>query len=350
MTSHQGARFLRDFLALGLPGVRGISAREPPVGTFLVPHPAQRPPGPGLATSLVLQARWPAAGARPLARAARVATLSQQIGSGFTSHRGYRLWTTHPAAASSRNPPASRSASTRPCAPSSSITAARRTWPSASATATRPSANSSGSSAPAAPTASRPPFLRQAAGAVAGPPHPGGCPTPAPRHRRLPGPEPEPGPTPADAPRRAVPLRAPVGPAALRGPRAPGALPRLAHDPRPRGPPVRAGAQVVGQGAAQPHRRLQLRRGPRPVRRAERPAQEVLPDRLLLPHRAPAATGPVGRLGRGPGAAAVPPGQGLLPGLPPDPLPRRPGRPGAPLRQPPGQGGPERVDLLRAGE
>src|SRR5262249_32708243 len=178
-------------------------------------------------------------------------------------------------------------------------------------TATRPSASWSGSSAPAAPTARRPPFFRPAAGAAAGPPRPGGRPAPAPRHGRLPGPQPDPRAAPADAPRRPVPLPAPVGPAALRGPGAPGGLPRLGHGPGPRGAAGAAGAEAVGQGAPQPHRRLQLRRGPGPVRRPERPAQEVLPDRLLLPHRPPAAAGPVGRLGPGPGAAAVPPGQGL---------------------------------------
>src|SRR5262249_46520932 len=46
----------------------------------------------------------------------------------------------------------------------------------------------------------------------------------------------------------------------------------------------------------------------------------------------------------------IPRGQGLLPGLPPHPLPRRPERPGASLHPPSGKGDTERVDLLCVGE
>jgi hypothetical protein len=45
--------------------------------------------------------------------------------------------------------------------------------------------------------------------------------------------------------------------------------------------------EVTGQGASQPHRRLQLRRGPGPLGRAEDPAQEKFRRRLLLPGSTP---------------------------------------------------------------
>src|SRR5262249_39583261 len=72
---------------------------------------------------------------------------------------------------------------------------------------------------------------------------------------------------------------------------------------------------------AQPRQRLQLRRGLGAVRRAERAAQEVVPERVFLPHHPGAPARRAGRLGRRPGAAAVRPSRHLLPGLPRDPLP-----------------------------
>ena len=45
--------------------------------------------------------------------------------------------------------------------------------------------------------------------------------------------------------------------------------------PRHRRPAEPAGPEVARQGTAQPHQRLQLRRGPRPLRRPQRPAQEA---------------------------------------------------------------------------
>ena len=69
------------------------------------------------------------------------------------------------------------------------------------------------------------------------------------------------------------------------------AIPARRWSPPPRRA-VAADAEAPRQGATQPHRRLQLRRGPRPVRRAEHPAQEVVRHRLLLPHRPRPAAGP----------------------------------------------------------
>src|SRR5262249_5736089 len=86
---------------------------------------------------------------------------------------------------------------TRPCAPSSSTAAARKTWPSASATTTLPSASSWASSGPPAPAGSRPPFRRPAAGSAARPPGRGRPPAPTPGHRPPPRPHPHPRAAPA---------------------------------------------------------------------------------------------------------------------------------------------------------
>ena len=98
------------------------------------------------------------------------------------------------------------------------------------------------------------------------------------------------------------------------------------------------GAEAARQGTPQSHRRLQLRRGPRPVRRPQRPPQEVIRDRLLLPGRPRPAAGAVAGMGQGPGPGDVPRGRGVLARLPPDPLPRRPRGARPPLFAAPRQG------------
>ena len=197
-------------------------------------------------------------------------------------------------------------ASTRPSAPSSS-TAPQRTRRALRLLPTTPSASSSTVPRPIAARRPAPLFPRRAA---AGPRRrvPPSRP-PAPRHPavadcREPGPRP--GPLAAHPRRRRLPLPAPAGPPPLRRLVAAGRLPRLRHGPRHRRPAEPAGLEAAGQGAAQPHQRLQLRRGPRPVRRPEHPAQEVVRHRLLLPHRA--ATNqrrPAGGLGPGPGTGLL---------------------------------------------
>ena len=72
-------------------------------------------------------------------------------------------------------------------------------------------------------------------------------------------------------------------------------VPAARRDPGP------ADAEAPRQGAAQPHRRLQLRRGPRPLRRAEHPPQEVLRHRLLVSDHPREPTRVAPRLGAGAG-------------------------------------------------
>ena len=123
-----------------------------------------------------------------------------------------------------------------------------------------------------------------------------------------------------------LPLPAPPGPARLRSPRRRGRVSRLGDGPRHRRLALAPGAEAARQGTTQSYRRLQLRRGPRPVRRPQRPPQEVVRHRLLLPGRPRPATGPVAGVGQGPGPGDLPRARGVLARLPPDPLPRRPRR------------------------
>src|SRR5262245_44845179 len=91
MASHRGApgaRFLRDFKALGLPGVRAISSRPPSSGTLSPRTGRNGGAGARLPLPCLSRPRRPVAGARPLEGASLAATLSQQIGLKFTSHRG----------------------------------------------------------------------------------------------------------------------------------------------------------------------------------------------------------------------------------------------------------------------
>src|SRR5512143_3452824 len=146
-----------------------------------------------------------------------------------------------------------------------------------------------------------------------------------------------------------LPLRAAAGPTRLRPSGHGGRVSRLGDGARPEWIAVALGVETARQGTPQSHRRLQLRRGPRPVRRPQRPPQEVVRDRLLLPGRPHPATGPVAGVGQGPGPRDVPRVRGILARLPSDPLPRRPLGARPPLLAAPRQGRPQRADVLRAG-
>ena len=110
-----------------------------------------------------------------------------------------------------------------------------------------------------------------------------------------------------------------------------------------------ADAQAPRQGTAQPHQRLQLRRGPGPLRRPEHPPQEVVRHRLLLSDHAREPTRPARRMGAGIGAGAVPRGRHLLARLPSHPLPGRSDGARSALPPAPRRGRPQHPDLLRPG-
>src|SRR5215210_2060662 len=195
-----------------------------------------------------------------------------------------------------------------------------------------------------------PPFSRRRAGATS---RSGLPPRPTPprtcRSRGLPRAEPRARSLAPLARRGPLPLRPAAVPARFRSPRHRGRLSRLGDGPRPECVAGAPGVEAARQGAPQSHRRFQLRRGPRPLRRPQRPAQEVVRDRLFLPNRACPATEPVARLGQGPRSGDVPRGRGILARLPPDPLPRRSCRARPPLPAASWQGRAERADLLRPG-
>src|SRR5208282_1645920 len=256
---------------------------------------------------------------------------------------------THLVAFSFSSPPAIPSASTKLCAPSSSRAAVRRTSPRASTTPSTLSASRCISSAAAAPPASLPPFRCAPAWAAAQRPAIAGA-TGTPRHRGLPHPEPGTGIPSPDPLRWPIPLPTVARPSPVRPPRASGRLPRLQHDPCSRRSVEPAGPEAPRQGAPQSHRRLQLRCGLGLVRWPQRPAEEILRDRLFLSDLSGPATRPLGRLGAGPVRPALSTARGLLARLPRHPLsgPRR--RPGSTLPPAAWQGRHERAGVLCPGE
>src|SRR5262249_42405543 len=143
----------------------------------------------------------------------------------------------------------------------------------------------------------RPPFSPRAPRPIPRRGRPGGRrpPTDA-GHRRSRRPRPLAGAIAPDPGGRPVPLPPPAGPPPLRRAGATGRLPRLRHGPRRRRPALVADPEAPRQGAAQPHQRLQLRRGAGPLRRAECPPQEVVRHRLLLSHRSRLPTPTAGGL------------------------------------------------------
>src|SRR4051812_20559254 len=189
---------------------------------------------------------------------------------------------TTPTVASSSNPTRSCIAATRSSGPSSLSGGPSTSWPSNSAPPTTRSAPWCGTSAPRAGRDSFPPFHHTVLWATAkrldhlDAGGSGGA-----RRRRRASVGPHPGTILADPSRRHLPLPAVAGPVTLRPVGAAGGLPRLAHGPRRRCPLEPAGLEAPGQRAAVPHQRLQLRRGPRPLRRAEHPSQGDLRHRLL---------------------------------------------------------------------
>src|SRR5262249_55355135 len=232
----------------------------------------------------------------------------------------------------------------------SSMPPARRPWPNASATPSPPPANRPTSSAPPVRPASHPPFCPKAKGPTSAKSPTVPWPARPPRGRRLPRPRPGARSARPHPLRRAGPVLAPFGAPTLRpvGPAV--RLPGIRHDPVPLRLAEPAGVEVAGQGAAQPHRRLQLRRGAGPALWPQRPAQEILRQLLLLPDLPGQPEATAGRLGPGAVRAAVPPSGGVLPGLPRHRLPGGRRRAGPPLPAPPRQGRDQRADVLRFGE
>ena len=103
--------------------------------------------------------------------------------------------------------------------------------------------------------------------------------------RRRPNLEPGPGAASAHASGRGLPLPAAAGPAASGSACRPSRLSRLGDGACDRCLAEFAPLEVAGQGKTQSRQRLQLRRGLGPVRRLERPAQEILPGILFLSHQ-----------------------------------------------------------------
>jgi hypothetical protein len=191
--------------------------------------------------------------------------------------RGAASWTTPLADASSGSPTNPCIAATPPCGPSSSTAWPCLRSPSSSAPPTTPCAPGCATSAPPAGPARFPPFRR----ATSGPTGPrrqlrGTGPASRAGHRRRPLSRPGAGAAAAHPGGGCLPLPPLVSPPGLRHPGQTGRLSGLAHGPRCGRAAQPAGTEVARQGAPQSHQRLQLRRGARPVRRPERPAEEEL--------------------------------------------------------------------------
>src|SRR5262249_37877679 len=160
--------------------------------------------------------------------------------------------------------------------------------------------------------------------------------------------EPGSGTAPAHARRRGVSLPALVGPCTLRAPDQRRQLSWLRDGARDQCVVELARPEAPRQRTAQPHQRLELRRGRGLVCRPQCAPQEILRDRLLLSYHTRPPAKVTLRLDQRRGACVVSASQHLLSGLSPDPVSGRCHRAGPALPAQAWQSRAQCAELLRA--